>query len=163
MANIPFDQGMPMKPVALLLLLTLAGARVVSADDAAAKVQYFTAAQLTSQIAQPKDGLASNQFLNGPGAHVYLLRRDNTGVTEIHMNLNDIIIVKSGHAKITVGGQVAGNKEEQPSEWRGGDITGGKDYSLAAGDVLFIPAGLPHRVLVAPKATITYLVVKTPK
>jgi mannose-6-phosphate isomerase-like protein (cupin superfamily) len=152
-----------MTRIAFLLFLGLADARFAMAGDTAEKIQYFTAAQLSSQIAQPKDGLASNQFLNGPGAHVYVLRRDNSGVTEVHMNLNDIIVVKSGHAKITVGGQVAGNKEEQPSEWRGGEITGGKDYSLAAGDVLFIPAGLPHRVLVAPKASITYLVVKTPK
>lgn len=152
-----------MKRIAFSLLLTLAGMRVAMADDAAAKVQYFTAAQLTAQMARPEDGIASNQFLNGPGAHVYVLRRDKTGVTEMHMNLNDIIIVKSGHAKITIGGQVTGNKEEQPFEWRGGEISGGKDYPLAAGDVLFIPAGLPHRVLVAPKSSITYLVVKTPK
>ena len=51
----------------------------------------------------------------------------------------------------------------QPTEWRGGEIDGGKDYSLSAGDVLFIPAGIPHRVLVAPKASVTYLAVKTPK
>jgi uncharacterized protein YjlB len=62
-----------------------------------------------------------------------------------------------------VGGQVSGNKETQPTEWRGGEISGGKDYSLAAGDVLFIPAGIPHRVLVAPKASVTYYAVKTAK
>jgi mannose-6-phosphate isomerase-like protein (cupin superfamily) len=151
-----------MNRIGFCLVLSFS-AHAAMADDGAAKTQYFTAAALASQTAHPTDGLASNQFLNGPGAHVYVLRRDKTGVTEVHMALNDIFVVKSGHAKITIGGQVAGNKEEQPSEWRGGEITGGTDYSLAAGDVLFIPAGVPHRVLVAPKASITYLVVKTPK
>jgi mannose-6-phosphate isomerase-like protein (cupin superfamily) len=145
------------------LLLCIAAAQVATADETSPKIQYFTAAELTAQIARPKDGLASSQFLNGAGAHVYLIRRDKTGVTETHMAFNDIIVVKSGHAKITVGGQVSGNKEEQPSEWRGGEITGGQDYSLAPGDVLFIPAGIPHRVLVAAKGSVTYLAVKTPK
>lgn len=79
------------------------------------------------------------------------------------MALTDIFIVKSGHAKITVGGHVTGNRETAPAEWRGGDISGGADYPLAPGDVLFIPAGVPHKMLVAPKASITYLTVKTPK
>jgi mannose-6-phosphate isomerase-like protein (cupin superfamily) len=144
-------------------LLCLTASQLVMADDAGPKTQYFTAAELAAQTLQPKDGLASSQFLNGPGAHVYLIRRDKTGATEVHMTLNDIVIVKSGHAKITVGGQVSGNKQEQPAEWRGGEITGGKDFPLSPGDVLFIPAGIPHRVLVAPKASVTYLVVKTAK
>ena len=152
-----------MKRILLLALLGLTGAQPLMADDPAPKTQYFTAAELAAQTSQPKDGLASSQFLNGPGAHVYLIRRDKTGATEVHMALNDIIIVKSGHAKITVGGQVSGNKQEQPSEWRGGEIAGGKDFSLSPGDVLFIPAGIPHRVLVAPKASVTYLAVKTAK
>ena len=152
-----------MKPIPLLALLGLAAAQLAIADDAAPKIQYFTAAELAAQIAQPKDGLATSQFLNSPGGHVYLVRRDKTGTTEVHMAFNDIIVVKSGHAKITVGGQVSGNKEEQPTEWRGGEISGGKDYSMTPGDVLFIPAGVPHRVLVAPKASVTYLAVKTAK
>jgi mannose-6-phosphate isomerase-like protein (cupin superfamily) len=152
-----------MNRMPLLALLGFTGSQLALADDAAPKIQYFTAAELTKQMAEPKAGLASSQFLNGPGAHVYLIRRDKTGITEVHMAFNDIIIVKSGHAKITVGGQVSGNTEEQPTEWRGGDITGGKDYPLSPGDVLFIPAGMPHRVLVAAKASVTYLAVKTPK
>src|SRR5580698_5980216 len=117
-------RGMRMKQIPLLALLSLAGAQLALADDSPPKVEYFTAAQLAAQTALPKDGLASSQFLNRPGGHIYLVRRDKTGVTEVHMALNDIIIVKSGHAKITVGGQVSGNKEEQPTEWRGGEISG---------------------------------------
>ena len=79
------------------------------------------------------------------------------------MAFNDIYVVESGHAKITVGGQVTGNRETLPTEWLGGDISGGTDYSLAPGDVLFIPAGAPHKVLVSPKGSITYVLVKTPK
>jgi mannose-6-phosphate isomerase-like protein (cupin superfamily) len=144
-------------------LLSVTGARWGVADDAGPKVQRFTAAQLKAQVAHPADGFAFNQFLKGPGSEVYIIRRDNTGETEIHLAFNDIYFVESGHAKITIGGKVAGNRETAPTEWRGGDITGGTDYPLAPGDVLFIPAGVPHRVLVSPKASITYVTVKTPK
>jgi mannose-6-phosphate isomerase-like protein (cupin superfamily) len=145
------------------LLLSVSGARLVVADDAGAKTQYFTAAQLKGLVAHPADGMAFNQFLRGPSSDVYIIRRDKTGETEIHMAFNDIYFVESGHAKITVGGRVTGNRETAPAEWRGGEISGGTDYLLAPGDVLFIPAGIPHRVLVSPKASVTYATVKTPK
>ena len=145
------------------LLLSVSGARLVVADDAGAKTQYFTAAQLKGLVAHPADGMAFNQFLRGPSSDVYIIRRDKTGETEIHMAFNDIYFVESGHAKITVGGRVTGNRETAPTEWRGGEISGGTDYPLAPGDVLFIPAGIPHRVLVSPKASVTYATVKTPK
>jgi hypothetical protein len=139
------------------------GAREGIADETPSKVQFFSAAQLAAQVAHPVQGIAGNQFLHGPGSNVYILRRDKTGETEIHMAFNDIYVVKSGHAKITVGGQVAGNRETVPTEWLGGEISGGTDYSLAQGDVLFIPAGVPHKVWVSPNAAITYVLVKTPK
>jgi mannose-6-phosphate isomerase-like protein (cupin superfamily) len=133
------------------------------ADDAAAKIQFFSASQLEALVAHPVKGMAANQFLNGPGSHVYIIRRDKTGQTEVHMAFNDIYFVTSGNAKITVGGLVTGNREIAPTEWLGGEISGGTDYSLAAGDVLFIPAGVPHKVLASPKGAVTYAVVKTPK
>jgi mannose-6-phosphate isomerase-like protein (cupin superfamily) len=144
-------------------LLSVCGAQSGLADEATSKIQFFSAAQLAAQVAHPVKGIAGNQFLNGPGSIVYILRRDKTGEAEVHMAFNDIYVVESGHAKITVGGQVTGNRETLPTEWLGGDISGGTDYSLARGDVLFIPAGVPHKVLVPPKASITYVLVKTPK
>jgi mannose-6-phosphate isomerase-like protein (cupin superfamily) len=145
------------------VLLSVSGARLGFADDAAPKIQFFSAAQLNALVVHPVKGMAANQFLNGPGSNVYIIRRDKTGETEVHMAFNDIYVVKSGHAKITVGGQVTGNREVVPTEWLGGEISGGTDYSLAPGDVLFIPAGVPHKTSVPPKGALTYVLVKTPK
>jgi mannose-6-phosphate isomerase-like protein (cupin superfamily) len=145
------------------ILLSMGGTQLSIAADAAPKTQLFSAAQLKALVAHPVDGVAAKQFLNGPGSNVYFIYRDKTGETEVHTALNDIFIVKSGHAKITIGGQVTGNRETVPTEWRGGEITGGTDYALAPGDVLFIPAGLPHKLLLSPKTSITYVTVKTQK
>jgi mannose-6-phosphate isomerase-like protein (cupin superfamily) len=168
--NSAIHKGATMKRVVSLVsiglagfLLCVSGVRVGIADDATPKIHFFSAAQLEGLVAHPVKGLAANQFLNGPGSNVYIIRRDKTGETEVHMAFNDIYVVESGHVRITVGGQVTGNRETMPTEWLGGDISGGTDYSLAAGDVLFIPAGVPHKVLVSPKASITYVLVTTPK
>jgi mannose-6-phosphate isomerase-like protein (cupin superfamily) len=144
-------------------LLCVCGTRRGIADEAASRIQFFSAAQLTAHVAHPVKGIAANQFLNGPAFNVYIIRRDRTGETEVHMAFNDIYVVKSGHAKITVGGQVTGNRETAPTEWLGGGISGGLNYSLSAGDVLFIPAGTPHRTVIPPKGSLTYVLVKTPK
>jgi quercetin dioxygenase-like cupin family protein len=62
-----------------------------------------------------------------------------------------------------MGGRVQGNRETAPDEWRGGTIEGGRTYELAPGDVVWIPAGVPHQVLVPAGGSFDYLVVKTPK
>jgi quercetin dioxygenase-like cupin family protein len=41
---------------------------------------------------------------------------------------------------------VAGNHQTAAGEFRGGTITGGQEYQLAPGDILWIPAGAPHQV-----------------
>jgi mannose-6-phosphate isomerase-like protein (cupin superfamily) len=47
---------------------------------------------------------------------------------------------------VLIGQKLDGGQETAPNEWRGGTIVGGKIYSLGPGDVLWIPAGLPHQI-----------------
>ncbi len=159
-----------MKREAWLIAIGLAGtvlgvcaAAWAIAAAAAPKIEFFSAARLKAMVEHPIEGIAANRFLSGPGSNVFVIRREKTGETEVHMEFNDIYVVESGHAKITVGGHVSGNHEASPTEWLGGDISGGTDYSLAAGDVLFIPAGAPHKTFVSPNGSLTYVLVKTPK
>lgn len=150
-----------------IALTALVGAVCVigmsAAQDAAPKVQYFKSDELNASMTKPVNGISYKEFLNRPGSAVSIIRRDQDGQVEVHMTQNDIIVVKSGLGKMAVGGQVKGNREEAPAEWRGGEISGGTVHSLSAGDVIFIPAGVPHQALVAPPASLTYLIVKTPK
>jgi mannose-6-phosphate isomerase-like protein (cupin superfamily) len=134
-----------------------------TAQDATPKVQYFASEKLDASMTKPVNGIAYKEFLNRPGSVVSIIRRDQDGQVEVHMTQNDIIMVKSGQGKMTVGGQVKGNHQEEPSEWRGGEISGGSVHPLSAGDVIFIPAGVAHQALVAPPASLTYVIVKTPK
>ena len=43
---------------------------------------------------------------------------------------------------------------------RGPSIQGGTEAKLGAGDVLHIPAKVPHQMILAPGAQVTYFVTK---
>ncbi len=50
-----------------------------------------------------------------------------------------------------------------PNEVQGSSIKGGVKHDIGPGDVIEIPAGVPHQFFVAPGTSITYLVVKVVK
>ncbi len=94
---------------------------------------------------------------------VMLARREASGEAEIHEGMVDIFIVQSGEADLVVGGKVLGAKTTAPGEQRGTGIEGGQTSRLEPGDVVHIPAGAPHQVLLKPGTRFTYLVVKIAK
>ena len=120
---------------------------------------YASAAQLQALTAQLKAGVITAPAPTGPGITLLAARRDGPGEVELHIHKNDQFVVQAGHASARVGGTVTGNHETGPGEFRGGTITGGRDYQLAPGDILWIPAGAPHQV--TPKGgTFRYLAFK---
>ena len=121
---------------------------------------YLSAHELAAKVVHGSG--PSFEVPGTAGYKIFVTERTSTGDAELHMEWNDIFIVQHGHAKILVGGQIKGNHETSPSEWRGGEITGAKEYSLAEGDMLLIPAGLPHKAVVTD-GPFTYLAIKTPK
>ena len=58
------------------------------------------------------------------------------------------------------GGTVVEGKTTAPGEIRGSGITGGTEIKMVAGDVIHIPAKIPHQMKLAPGAKVTYFVVK---
>jgi uncharacterized RmlC-like cupin family protein len=119
-----------------------------------------TAAQLQAQVAQAKDGLAIAPAPTGPGAVVLVVRRERTGEVELHETLNDVLVGQSGHASVVIGDRLEGGRQSAPGEWRGGTIPGGRSYPLGSGDMLWIPAGLPHQVVVPKGGDFRYLAFK---
>jgi mannose-6-phosphate isomerase-like protein (cupin superfamily) len=91
-----------------------------------------------------------------------LAHRTGDGEVEVHTKLADEIVVRSGHARIKVGGKVSGQRQTAPNEFRGGTITGGEVFDLAPGDAIYVPVGQPHQVLVPKGGQITYIAAKYP-
>jgi mannose-6-phosphate isomerase-like protein (cupin superfamily) len=86
--------------------------------------------------------------------------RDKNGVVEVHEKLVDVLVVQSGEATLVVGGTVVGGKTTAPGEIQGQSIKGGTSNKVGPGDVIHIPAGVPHQFFLDPGKQITYFVVK---
>ena len=92
-----------------------------------------------------------------------MLYRDADGVPEQHDNIVDVVIVQSGEGTLLLGGRMINAKASTGAgEYLGTGIEGGERHALAAGDVVHIPAKIPHSFLVPKGKHITYVLVKFP-
>jgi mannose-6-phosphate isomerase-like protein (cupin superfamily) len=148
-----------MKTASIVAACALAVAGATQAQPANAP-HYLSARDVAAKVAKTTDGLASAPLPTGPGVTVLVARRDKTGEVEVHARMADQFVVQAGKATAIVGGTLKGDRETAPGERRGGEITGGTRYDLAPGDVLWIPAGLPHQVVVPAGGSFTYVVAK---
>ena len=126
-----------------------------------APVKKVSTSDIEHLLARTSTGNSVTLPLDMSEARVVVLRRTESGEVEVHDALDDLFIIRSGRANITTGGSVAGNREVSTGEWRGGTISGATTRSLVPGDVLRIPAGVPHRVIVGDGEQIEYLAIKT--
>ncbi len=89
--------------------------------------------------------------------------REVDGKCELHKVKADVIVVQTGTATLVTGGEVIDPKDTGPNEIQGSGIKGGVKHEIGPGDVIEIPAGVPHQFFLAPGSQITYLVVKVVK
>jgi quercetin dioxygenase-like cupin family protein len=90
---------------------------------------------------------------------VMTARRDKAGEVELHQRDTDIIYVVDGTATFVTGGHMVQPRRIAPDELRAVRIEGGETHHIAKGDVLVIPAGIPHWFKEVP-GPVLYLVVK---
>jgi mannose-6-phosphate isomerase-like protein (cupin superfamily) len=143
--------------------LAFAFASACTADDSAhaTAAQVVATAQLDSYVTKTDKGVALRQIPTDGGSTVLIVRRDSTGEVELHWRMNDIFVINSGHGSLLLGGRIEHNHEIAPSEWRGGEIIGGEKHELSPGDLVLIPAGVAHQMLLPAGGSITYVAVKT--
>jgi mannose-6-phosphate isomerase-like protein (cupin superfamily) len=92
-----------------------------------------------------------------------LLYRDADGAPEQHDNIIDVVIVQSGEGALVLGGTMVGRKAGSGAgEYVGTSIDGGERHALGPGDVIHIPATIPHRFLIDKGRHLTYVLVKFP-
>jgi len=75
---------------------------------------------------------------------VHTSRREQPGMAEIHTEDADIVYVLEGTATLITGGTPVNVKPTGAGELRGERIDGGETRLLAKGDVIIVPAGVPH-------------------
>ena len=130
------------------------------------KLDYWTPAQLLEraqhlrQQAAQGDGSASETLEKYPRHYTMLAFRSRDGAGELHENYADLFYILDGKATVVTGGSLVDRHTTAPGEVRGSSVDGGSRQDVQAGDVVHIPAGTPHQMLVPQGATITYFVVK---
>ena len=111
-----------------------------------------------------KKQMAATEQLGNRGNHSFMVaRRDESGEPEVHAEWADIHIGQEGEAAMVYGGKVEGGRQTAPGEIRGGKIVGGRTQKMAPGDVVVIPAGMPHQTTVEKGKSWTVLIVKIEK
>ena len=88
--------------------------------------------------------------------------RDKPGQVEVHEQEMDVLYITDGTATFVYGGKMVGGKNSRPGQWLGTDITGGTTQKLVKGDVVVVPAGMPHWFKEVP-GQVSYYVVKVIK
>jgi len=149
-----------MKLLPVLFAMTMLVAVVLVAADPEGYAQY-SSSDLKARVdaAKPDDHKVRLDRVANWGNHALLaIRRDGDGEAEIHETQVDVIFVKSGEGTLILGGTMVEPRTSAPGEIRAKSIKGGVSKKMAAGDVIHIPAKIPHQMLV-PK-TLSFEVVK---
>jgi len=107
---------------------------------------------------------SARETLADYGDHRFrLLYRDADGAPEQHDNIVDVVIVQSGEGSLQLGGTMVGKRAGSgPGEYVGTRLEGGERHPLGPGDVVHIPATIPHSFLVPAGKHFTYVLVKFP-
>jgi mannose-6-phosphate isomerase-like protein (cupin superfamily) len=140
----------------------LAHAQTPAQPPLSNEVQILPATRLAAiSDSLPPGAIRSVQLGRFEGLTNAITTRDSAGVHERHEHFTDIFVVQKGSARLVYGGTADGQTETATKgEWRGGTIRGGTTAVLHPGDVVVIPAGIPHQLLVAPGEHFAYLAFK---
>ena len=119
------------------------------------------AAALRAQAEASPSGAASETLEKYPQYFTMLAYRNKSGGAEVHARFADVFLIEAGSATLESGGTVVDPKlEEATGETRGSALANARLQQLHAGDIVHIPAGVPHRMKLESGATLLYFVVK---
>jgi quercetin dioxygenase-like cupin family protein len=149
----------------LITLTLLAAVAALAAGDDPAGFMLWKSAELKGADAALSTKMNALKNSSSPlgksGNHNFMIAyREASGEVEVHTKANDVFVVVKGSCTLTVGGTVDNAKNTSPTEIRGTGITGGAVRKLAEGDIVHIPAGMPHLMTLAPGEKLVYFVVK---
>jgi mannose-6-phosphate isomerase-like protein (cupin superfamily) len=144
------------------LAMTAALTPIVLAQEPTPDV-YSPAELMTMEQAlakQAKDGLGTQPLKKYATDYTLLSFRSKSGQAEQHSKFADFYVVISGEAKLISGGKMVNGKSTGEGELRGDSIQDGKETTLKKGDIVHIPANIPHQLILAKGVTFQYYVIK---
>jgi quercetin dioxygenase-like cupin family protein len=151
-----------------VIAIALVAAPVFAQGASSSTFGLWRAAELSKrdQALSTKIGAdhSARETLADYGDHRFrFIRRDADGFPEQHDRIVDVVFVQSGEGTLQLGGKVIGLKAGGGAgEFVGTSLEGGERKPIAAGDVVHIPATVPHAFLVPKGKHITYVLLKFP-
>jgi mannose-6-phosphate isomerase-like protein (cupin superfamily) len=155
-------------PVVLLAMgMVTAPGRLSWAQDAGASASPDVYSQddlmgMEKKLREKADasGLATQTIKKYSTDYSMLAFRRQSGQAELHEKFADFYVVVDGQATLVSGGKMVNGKPTAPGEVRGDSIQDGKETKLKKGDIVHIPADIPHQLLVSKGDTFQYFIVK---
>lgn len=106
---------------------------------------------------------SSRETLADYGSHRFrMLYRDADGNPEQHDAIIDVVLVQTGEGTLVLGGSMVDRRTTSPGEYVGTRLEGGDRHAVGPGDIVHIPAGIPHSFLVPAGKHLTYVLLKIP-
>ncbi len=133
---------------------------VAAAQTASDGVVLSTQADIAAALANVTNGIATYPAPTDKSAIAILAHREKDGGVEVHDVLNDLLVGREGSAMLLVGGRHVDGREATPGERRSGRIEGGRRITMGPGDMVWIPAGVPHQMFMIDGGSVTYLALK---
>jgi len=97
---------------------------------------------------------------NYDGHSIYLVLRGRTGQAELHETESDVQIGVRGTAVSVIGGELVDGRALPRKQQRGTSINGGQRRLTSPGDLIHIPPGVPHQLIVDSSEPYMYLLFK---
>ncbi|MEA2260908.1 MAG: hypothetical protein QOJ51_3733 [Acidobacteriaceae bacterium] len=149
----------------LSVMLMMASLAISSYAQTENKAQVFSGQAVTSQLMAllqaAKGSGGSGATLGDYKSHAIKLSvRTASGGAEVHAHYDDIFLVTEGKANLITDGSVVNPKTDSDGETKGSSIENGKSMTIAKGDVVHIPAGVPHQLILVPGNEYSSIVVK---
>ena len=89
-------------------------------------------------------GRPTTRLLEGGSYNVNIRRISDTETALMHPQTTDVYVVIEGSGTLITGGQILDAQGQPVEGQRGASIRGGTARTVSAGDLVFIPAGVPH-------------------
>lgn len=149
----------------LIPILAIVAMAIPSFAQTVSSAEVFTGRDVTAQLATlmqaAKPSGSSGATLGDYKSHAIKLSvRTASGGAEIHEHFDDIFVVTGGKATLITGGAVVNAQTGKDGETKGSAIQDGKSQTIAVSDIVHIPAGTPHQLILAPGDVFSTIVVK---
>jgi mannose-6-phosphate isomerase-like protein (cupin superfamily) len=149
----------------LIAILVAAAITIPTYAQTSGRAEVFSGKDVAAQLAKlaqtAKPSGSSGATLGDYQSHsIRLSVRTASGSAEVHAHFDDIIVVTGGSATLITGGTVIDAQTSAEGETKGSRIQDGTSQRITKDDIVHVPAGMPHQLIIAPGDTFSAIVVK---